>query len=489
MGGGVVMGVCEPGSDIGYFKYDRTHKGMDVLRTGREWMTSRGFQASSETTASVDPDGVSPAQAGVVGLSDMAGGGRTRRRIGIVGHACSSRMGSEPGFTWNWGKHLAAHHDVVVFTHPYEREEIEEDLKNHPIPGLRFEWVELDGTLDPWRNTDGERGIRLHYSLWLRRVAEVIAEVHQRQPLDLIHHVSWGSLNQPPKARQIGLPFVWGPLGGGQTWPSAFMAYAHGRKFRERTWQWMVRLSKWNPGIRSAVKHSNLICATNYETAERVRAMGARRVEMFLDCGSQDRVLDEKPHPLGKAGEMTVVWAGRLEARKALPLALEAMALVKCPGVKLIIAGEGPLRKRWEALAASLNLCDRVRFAGRIPFAQMEQTLRQADLFLFTSLRDSVGSVVMEAMSAGLPVLTLNHQGVAFAIPPTAGIKVAVTQPRETVAMLASELDRLAGDPQLRERLSKGAIEHARSNRWVRRAEQMSLLYEQVLRECQVARS
>ena len=65
-------------------------------------------------------------------------------------------------------------------------------------------------------------------------------------------------------------------------------------------------------------------------------------------------------------------------------------------------------------------------------------------------LRDSSGAVLTEALAYHLPILTLNHQGVGVIVPPNAAIKVPVTNPEETVSVLAD-----IADPVTREEYGK----------------------------------
>lgn len=402
-----------------------------------------------------------------------------RRRIAVVGHACSPYLGSEPGFTWKWSTHLAAHHEVYAFVHPEHRDDIEAEMQKHPIPGLHWIFVDVDHPLDYWQPNTNERGIRLHYMLWQRNVVKAVADQHQQTPFDIVHHVSWGSLNQPPLLWKTGIPFVWGPIGGGQTWPTQFLQYA-GSRMREKMRTAMVRWSHLNPSIRRAASRAALVCATNRETAALLTRAGAGRVELLLDSGIFPVEGDfERKRPPGTP--MTVLWAGRLEPRKALPLALEAMTRIKQP-VRMLVAGDGPERRALEEMVQRLGLSEKVNVLGQVPYKQMFDLFAQSDVFLFTSLRDSMGSVVLEAMSTGLPVVALDHQGAAVAVTPETGIKVAVTNPQQTVADLAEAIDRLAADPALRRQKSEAVIASSSDNTWVRRAEKMSQWYEEVLR-------
>src|SRR3546814_19393658 len=74
----------------------------------------------------------------------------------------------------------------------------------------------------------------------------------------------------------------------------------------------------------------------------------------------------------------------------------------------------------------------RARFLGRLTRSEMLRLVASSDVLLSTSLQDSFGSVVLEAMAAGVPVLTIDHQGVGTRIPGNAAIKVPPTDRKRT---------------------------------------------------------
>jgi glycosyltransferase involved in cell wall biosynthesis len=86
-------------------------------------------------------------------------------------------------------------------------------------------------------------------------------------------------------------------------------------------------------------------------------------------------------------------------------------------------------------------------------------------------------------MAQGLPVITLDHQGVGELVTHETGIKAPVTTPEATIAALAAGIRHLAERPDERRRLGENAWHFARKNTWPRRAEQMSRWYEQCVSE------
>jgi glycosyltransferase involved in cell wall biosynthesis len=403
---------------------------------------------------------------------------KNQLKILLVGHGFWPGEGSEPGLTWNWVWYLSEHHDTWVLAPPLRRAAVEAAMPDYHGRAPRIVWVDV-----PRKPEQGERGIRLHYLRWQRAALAEALRLHAIQKFDIVHHISWGTIYAPPALWRLGIPFVWGPVGGGQAAPLRFGRYLGWRATLAEAGRNVRRhLLPLLPPLRRTATNSAVVLATNRETAEVLHRAGAPRVHLFLDNGvGPDQFIARQR--TRRAGEpLELLWAGRLEARKALPLALEAMARVRDVPVRLRIAGEGPLRPAHERRAAALGVSDRVRFLGFVPRARLLSDLfAESDAFLFTSLQDSFGSVVIEAMAAGLPVLSLNHQGVGAMIPEQAAIKVPVTSPASTIQGLADAIRALAGSPELRQSMSEAARRHAATESWSRRVIRMNALYRSCL--------
>jgi glycosyltransferase involved in cell wall biosynthesis len=406
-------------------------------------------------------------------------------KVLLVGHACSPFLGSEPGFTWNWACHLSSFHDIWVLTHPQFREEIEQYLEDHQELQINFEWLNLPDYRDPWKPLRGERGIRPHYLLWQRAALNKASKLLEREQFDLIHHVSWGTVSAPPSLWKLPVPLVWGPLGGGQTTPSSFIKHFGKSRFNEQLRTLRINMLPFLPPVRRAAKNSEFICATNRETVRVLERAGARDVALVLDAGLPPQIVPKEPPLSRDHDELRVLWAGRIEYRKGLTLALEATA--RAPRTRLRIAGKGPLMEEGQHHARRLGIEERVEWLGEVSHEDMPSIFEQSDIFLFTSLRDSMGSVVLEAMAHGLPVVALDHQGVGTFVPSDAAIKVPVTDPQTVANALAGAISAFVDHPERHRALGHAAWRWAGRQTWDKRAAQMAARYEDIVRRRQPA--
>ena len=381
--------------------------------------------------------------------------------------------------------HLSRQHEVWVITDPQFREDIERYLESHPNPQLHFEWVTLSPTWDPRRSVGSDKGLRFHYLLWQRVVLRKARDLHDKHHFDVAHHVSWGTISAPPQLWRLPIPFVWGPIGGGQTAPMKFLSYFGAGRHRELLRTLRIGVMPRMPALRKAVRRSALILSTNAETTRILESAGALDVRHFENTGVPEELLSIRLlNHSAERKELILLWAGRLIPLKALPLALEAIAkLDRSLAVRLQVVGEGVLREEMESLAHKLGVADRVDFVGAVPWKQMEKYYRGADIFLFTSLRDSFPTVVLEAMAFRLPILALDHQGVAAMLPSEAGIKVPVDDPAHTVSALADGIRKLAKSPDLRKRMGDAGWQYAQGLDWPGRVKQVTCWYEDVVKQ------
>src|SRR3954449_8741018 len=110
-----------------------------------------------------------------------------RLNVLMIGHTCSPLRGSEPGGVWNWAAHMAEFHRVSLICHPQYRQEYEEMPIAKRPRDLEIHWTTLPRFIDPWDCNHDERGLRLHYLLWLRVAMRVARALHRSRRFDIIH--------------------------------------------------------------------------------------------------------------------------------------------------------------------------------------------------------------------------------------------------------------------------------------------------------------
>lgn len=335
-------------------------------------------------------------------------------RILLSAYACAPGMGSEPGVGWSWSRELARRgHEVTVMTVGAKADCIRQHLANSegPKPDFVFvdfrRWPKLGDGVWP-------RLIRLHYFFWQLAAARQAARLHAAKPFDCVHHLTWGSIRLPTFMWRVGAPLIFGPLGGGERSPKP-LRRAH--SVYGKLFEWARDFSnatvRLNPMMRTAFRRARLVIARTEESARLVTAARSRvHIQQELavhDLSDLARARHERTVPTSPV----IVFAGRLVHLKGIDLAIRAFAQFRRAHHtgRFLIHGDGPERSRLEALAVEQGVADAVEFRGKVDQHELFALFRRSSVFLFPSLHDSGGTVVLEALANGLPVICLDCGG------------------------------------------------------------------------------
>jgi len=156
-----------------------------------------------------------------------------------------------------------------------------------------------------------------------------------------------------------------------------------------------------------------------------------------------------KAHPLPVDGPKTILYLGRLEARKGAKYLLRAYALLeeKDPNIRLVLAGAGPDANKLQTLAKSLELKN-VEFLGFVSDEDKKRLLAESDLLCTPALYgESFGIVLLEAMASGLVTVAGDNPGYASVMKDVG--QLSLVNPKY-LTELAARLDLLLNNETLR---------------------------------------
>ncbi len=180
-------------------------------------------------------------------------------------------------------------------------------------------------------------------------------------------------------------------------------------------------------------------------------------------------------------GGPIVLFVGRLDARKGLPVLLRAFAMLRneIPSARLVAVGRGPQFAECQRLASELGVADRVTFAGFVPTELLPRYYASADVYCSPALGgEAYGIVLVEAMAAGVPVVASDIAGYNEVV--RDGVTGLLVPPGESES-LAKALVRLLGDAELRARLVKAGQAQVEQVSWPRIAEQVERYYFDII--------
>jgi glycosyltransferase involved in cell wall biosynthesis len=405
-------------------------------------------------------------------------------KVLLSAYACEPHKGSERGVGWNVAREVAKYHEVWVLTRSDQsKEEIEAELAANPIPNLHFVYF----TLPFWKDSLrwGQSGaMQLHYYLWQIQAYFVGKKLHQEVGFDAIHHVTFVRYASPSFLSFLPVPFVWGPVGGGESAPPSFWQdFSWKNKLYEvARWVWRS-IGELDPFTVLTARRSAIAYATTPDTAVRVHQLGAHNIQICSETALSDRdiaQLDRSPPP----GDTPIRFIGiaRLLHWKGFYLGLRAFAQANLTDAEYWILGEGPELERLKELAIDLGIADRVEFCGLLPRDEVLQKLSQAAILVHPSLHDSGGWVCLEAMAAGKPVICLDLGGPAAQVTSETGIKIPADNPEQVVQGLAEAMVQLAGDRRLLLQMGQSGQQRVREcYNWEVKGKQLAQIYAEIV--------
>ena len=394
----------------------------------------------------------------------------------LSAYACEPNKGSEPGVGWEWAQEIARlGHEVWVLTRANNKENIETELaKSSPVKNLNFLYYDLPSwTLRRWWKKR-ERGIHLYYLLWQWGAFLLAKKVHATERFDQVHHITFVTIRQPSFMGNLGIPFIFGPVSGGERAPQRLRK---GYRWRNKILEVFKDLSnfliKFDPLMRRTFKQAEWIYVTSKWNISLLPRKYRKKASVLLPIGFNSNELpglDEGSQNPATNGSFKVLYLGNLLYMKGMHLGIPAFArlLQKRPDAKLTLVGSGPDGHHWRTIAEKLGVEDRIDWIPRQDRQTLSALYTANDAFIYPTVQDPGGIVILEALAHGLPVVCLNHRGAGIMVDKTCGLTVEVSglNEEQTIQALADRLLQLAQDPAKRHCLSNGAVRKAKEFGW-----------------------
>lgn len=381
-------------------------------------------------------------------------------------------------------------YDVVVLYND-EKEQHQEILKriaSSPFAGsMTIHPVSCDDTTLQLINH--EPTFYFGYRRWQKAVFRKASELHRQAKFSMAHTVTICGYREPGYLMNLDIPHVWGPIGGTHNFNMAYKTLLD-KPNLVREWSRTIVNNlqlRFSRRVSNALRKS-LVLSASKETQRHLWEFRRVRATVDLETGI-DYPLPAPRVPRNPSAPIKLLWSGRLRAWKGLPLLLRALhELPSSVPFELRVVGTGICDEEWKALAESLGIADRISWW---PWTHYRDTLSHydwAEAFVFTSLRDTSGTGLVEAAAAGAPIIGVNHQGASDLVCSGAGIPISVGSPRETIDEIRMAIERLATSPDLWLQMSRQSQEVARKLAWANRVGDSEHFYVQAEEQYREAR-
>ena len=394
-----------------------------------------------------------------------------RFRILVIAAACHPTLGSEPGLGWTWILEISKCHDVVAIVGEAEanRQAIDKAFKADPHLAASVKFIYL-----PWVN-EPQKGVASlvwqyyqpwfyrRYRLWMDQAYNVAVRLCDSETFDLVHQLNLVGYREPGFPWRLRNPVVWGPVGGTQNMPWAFLPSLgpiEGTRHLARNLINCMQV-RYQQRLSRALRRASAVLAIDSSTKLALEKFHERS-STVIAAGLCDPSHPRRRIRRRSGVALRLVVSGQHVSRLGLPFALYALAaLPEDSRWTLDVLGKGPMTAAWQRLTHRLGLSRKVVFHGYVSRDMLINVMSDGDVYLFPSLLEGWPTVLGEALSLGMPVLTTDLHGMKDIVTSQCGRRVPTTSPHVLVAGLKAAISELFESPDLLATLSEGALRRA----------------------------
>lgn len=415
------------------------------------------------------------------------------KNILVLAYAISPHRGSEYSVAWNYVTAMSRYHRLTVLygtsgDHMGDTAEMERYIREHPLPNVRFVEVAPSRTAERL-NALNKQGIFVYsfylaYRLWHQSVYRTAQELVQADDFDLVHYLCPIGYREPGYLWKLDLPYLWGPIGGTPNPSIRLLGTASslmGRcKVLFRTVANSLQLY-FSRRVRLALRSADVLLTATTENRDKIRRIHKIDSVWLPENGVKGQVI--RPDAAKYVTEtLHFIWVGSIDSRKALIILLKAVGLIDPHSPVVVhIVGDGPLRKRMQDYAERNGIGHLIEWHGKIPRNEVMDLLQTSHLHIISSLSEGNPTTIWEAMSCGVPTMSLDHCGMHDVICERCGIKIPVQSYRQVVRDMGAQLQHLIRNPHILKSLSDGVLQCLPAFRWENRIELFNELYDKAI--------
>lgn len=400
--------------------------------------------------------------------------------------SCSPYYGSDEGIGWMWPYMMSQYHDVWVLVRKDRKPDIERYCTDHGIDNIHFVYCDLPDWMNfyYWRRAKNKNGMLdfLAYQyLWQFPAYVAAKKLHHEIQFDLVHHVCTNDFRILGFMYKLNIPYIIGPIGGAQETPKGLQYYVRNHQKTEKLRSMLNKLMICLPGYKKALNAAERVYFSNTETRDFLLPYIDNKNKCALltevGCNSLNLVQDSSLRSVKKT---VFMWAGRMEYRKGLELLVDALKYLPLEKEwKLVLCGDGSERDYIQQLCRQEEFVERVFFLGRLSYEKIQQVYKAANVFVFPSLRETTGTVIVEAMANELPVICLKQGGGALVVNENTGFLVSVNSREECIKEFAQAMLFCIDNSSTVKNLGlNGAVRIKEQYSWEKKCLDMNMVYQ-----------
>ena len=330
-----------------------------------------------------------------------------KKTILINSFACSPHWGSEIGMGYNWIKLLSQNYNLHVMTEESWKKYHNDD-KN-----VTFHYIKMSsrGLKKFWKGNSLE--FYFHYNIWQRKALVKAQEIINTNKIDAIHQLNMIGFRELGYLWKIkNLPYIVGPIGGIDNFPKNYNnIFLKNFKYRFKTFlknkinnlQFNYNTRLVNIGKRS----SSIIAVTKY--GQNLLEKKLKRKILHLP---ETGVHYNNEYSINESSrDIDVIWVGRMEDRKALPILSEALRNFK-KSLKVVVIGDGDMSDVWLNDLFRKNEKHEIIFHKLLKNDKVQHLMSRSKILAFTSLREGTPHVISEGFANGCQIISHKISGI-----------------------------------------------------------------------------
>ncbi|MBQ9772732.1 MAG: glycosyltransferase family 4 protein [Lentisphaeria bacterium] len=345
-------------------------------------------------------------------------------KIFISAYACEPEKGSEPGIGWNTVNELSMYHEVHVLTRANNRESIEKALSGRENPNLVFHYYDVPKWLSFWKKK--RRGYHFYYYLWQYGAYFKYRNFVNTSGFDIVQHLTFANFAMPSLFMLCKPLTVWGPIGYIPIPKPVFKSLPFKIRLKEILRKYFM----------SFLCHFELLRLLTPRKADFIMESGVASGESSFPSNWQKKIIHQPQTGINTSepeyqterkreddGKVRLLICSEFLHWKGVTFSCEVFSRIAKTNqnVELHIYGSGPLKKQMATILKKNGVSDRVSWKGFVSKREMIQALFDADILLYPSYHHGLATVILQAMYAKLPIITIAGDPIALAVSEGAG--------------------------------------------------------------------
>jgi glycosyltransferase involved in cell wall biosynthesis len=390
-----------------------------------------------------------------------------KKKIALIAYACSPMRGSEYSVSWNYITEMYGHVDIDVYLGAAgehmgdfnELEMVDEKIfQNVNFIKVNGGWTANTINILNKKNILGY-AFYVAYKLWHEKAFKEVDK--RKSQYDAVHFLCPHGYRVPGRYYDLGIKSVWGPVGG---FGNASIKYVKKGRLKVIIRTLINEIQKkFDRNVKKGLITYDTVFASNSLNKNTIKEISGRDVEIIPENGIINK--NKKIKNSFENNSLSVIWIGSIDERKSLNILLEA-----CIGINikyhLHIVGNGKYAEDYKKYAEENKI--NTTFYGAIKRSEVQEIFQKVDVHVITSLLEGNPTVLWEAMSEGIPTISLANSGMVDTICEKCGILINMVNYEQVVVDLKSALTSLQ-DISALQRLTLGVCDCREKFLWKNR--------------------